>query len=59
MLGVVDRFFEEDSHVVVMEGVDDSLPLTLADDEAEVTQYAQLVGDGGLLHRHRRCELAD
>jgi hypothetical protein len=56
---VVDRFFEKDSHVVVMEGVDDSLALTLADDEAEVTQYAQLVRDGGLLHRHFRCELAD
>jgi|GEM_PF-7066669 len=39
--------------------VDDLLAAALADDETEMTQLSELVGDGGGLHADRVGELAD
>ena len=47
MLDVVDGLLEQDADVAVVEGVDDPAPLRVADDEAEVAEQAELVGDGG------------
>ena len=54
---VVDGFLEQNGNVAVVEGVDDPAPLALADDEAEVAEDPELVGDGGLLHRHSCSQL--
>ncbi len=45
MLGVEDGLVEQRGDVVVVQRVDDLAPDALADDQPEVTQQAQLVGD--------------
>jgi hypothetical protein len=59
VLDVVDGLLEKHADVAVVEGVDDAAPFAFADDEAEVTEDPELVGDGGLFHRHRDSEFAD
>jgi len=56
---VVDGLVEQVGDVVVVERVDGMSSLTLADDEVEVAEDAELVRDGGLLHLDRLCEFAD
>jgi hypothetical protein len=56
---VVDGFFEQHGDVAVVECVDDASAGSLADDESEVAQDTELVGDGGLLHLDRLGEVGD
>ena len=59
MLDVKDGLVEQFGDVGIVESVDDVLALALTDDEAEVAQLAQLVGDGRGLHADSLGELAD
>ena len=59
VLGVRDRLGQQQAHVVVVQRVDHLAPLTLADDEPQVTEHAQLLGDGRLPHADGLGELAD
>jgi hypothetical protein len=52
VLDVADGLVDQRGHVVVVQGVDDPAPVTLADDQPDVAQEAQLMGDGRLLHPH-------
>ena len=56
---VVGGVVEQIGDVRVVQGVDDLPPAPLADDEAKVTQQAQLVRDRGQLHPNRRRKLPD
>ena len=42
-----------------MQGIDDLPPVSFSDDESEVPEHPQLLGDGRLLHLHLTRELAD
>ena len=53
---MVGGLFEEDADVRVMERVENLAALTLADDEPEMAEHPQLMGDGRLLHPDRRRE---
>ena len=59
VVDVGDDLLEHLCDVIIVQGVDDLAPLTLADHEAEVSHQPQLMGDGGILHPDRGCELAD
>ena len=59
MLGVGHRFGEQRPDVVVVKRVDDLPPVTLSDDQPEVAQHPELLGDGRLLHLHRPGQLSD
>jgi hypothetical protein len=59
VLDVEDRFRQQDSDVRVVQAVEDSSPLPLADHETEVAEQAKLVGDSRLLHLDCVRELAD
>jgi hypothetical protein len=56
---VVHGLVEEVGDVGVVECVDDRPSATLADDEAEVTENAELVRDGGRLHFNDLREVVD
>jgi hypothetical protein len=58
MLDVGYDLFEQLADVIVVQLVDDLATVTLPDNEAEVTQHAQLVRDGGALHADALGELA-
>lgn len=59
VLDVVDGLIEQLANVAVVEGVDNGPPGPVAVDQTEVTEKAQLVGHGGLLHIDRGRQLAD
>ena len=50
MIDMRDGLGEQHAHVIVVERIHDAPALTFADDEPEMTQYPQLLRDGGLLH---------
>jgi len=56
VLDVVQRLIQEVGNVRVMERVDDAAAAPLADDEPQVTEQAQLVGDRRSLHTDRLGE---
>ena len=53
VLNMEDRLIEQVRDMRVMEGVDDTPPAPLADNEPEVAQDAKLVRDGGTFHLNR------
>ena len=59
VLDVVDGLVEQVGDVGVVERVDDGPSAAVADDEAEMAEDAELVGDGRLFHLDRVGELAD
>jgi hypothetical protein len=59
MLDVVDRLLEQVGDVRVMQGVDDGAPASLADDESEVAEEAQLVRDRRAFHLDGCGKLVD
>jgi hypothetical protein len=50
VLGVRDGLGKERADVIIVQRIDDPSASTLAQDEPEVSQDAQLLGDRGLLH---------
>ena len=59
MLDVPHRLVDQVGDVGVMQGVDDRAAATRADDETEVAQQPQLMGDGGAFHLDSVGELVD
>lgn len=59
MLGVGDRFGQQRADVIVMEPIDRLPAVALPDDQAEVSQHSQLLGDSGLRHLQIASQLAD
>jgi hypothetical protein len=59
VLDVVDGLVDERRDVIVVELVDDVAATAHADDQAEVTEDAELLRDGRLGHPHLARELAD
>lgn len=59
VLDVGERLLQEIGDVRVVQGVEDVAPAALANDEPEMAQHPQLVGDRGLLHLQRVGQLTD
>jgi hypothetical protein len=59
MLDVADRLLQEIADVVVVEVVHDLTALSATDDQPEMPEHAQLMGDRGRLHLDRGGELVD
>jgi hypothetical protein len=59
VLDVTQGFVEQRRHVRVVESVDHMASVAATQDESEVSQDPQLMGDGGLLHLHRDGEVPD
>jgi hypothetical protein len=54
-----DRLGEQDAYVVVVQGVDGLSASALPDDEPQVPEHAQLLGDRRLLHLDVARQLRD
>jgi hypothetical protein len=52
VLDVVHGLCQEHADMLVVEPIDGAAPVPLADDEPEMTEQAQMMGNGRLLHRH-------
>jgi hypothetical protein len=59
VLGVRDGFGEQDAYMLVVQLVNRLATLTFPDDQAEVAQHAELLGDGRLFHLHGTREIFD
>jgi hypothetical protein len=59
VLDVRHGLVEQVRHVVVVEVIDDPATLAVTDDEPEMAQDAQLMRDGGRLHRDGDRQLVD
>ncbi|MDX6583064.1 MAG: hypothetical protein QOI10_2248, partial [Solirubrobacterales bacterium] len=59
VLDVTDRLFEQLTHMVVVQVVDDLATLAATDDQPEMTQHPQLMRDRRRLHVHGRGQLVD
>jgi len=56
---VRDRLVQQGADMSVVQRVDHLAPVALADDETEVAQHPQLLGDGRLSHPDLARELSD
>jgi hypothetical protein len=59
VINVTQRFVDQGGHVAVEEAIDDVTAVAIPDDQTEIPQHAQLMGDSRLLHLHCRTEVTD
>ena len=56
---MVDGLLEQHPDVGIVQGIDDPVPVPLADDQAQMTEKAKLMRDGGLRHPDGLSESRD
>jgi hypothetical protein len=59
MVDMSKSFIEQCCNVGIEEPIDHVAPGSIADHEAQISKYSQLMGDGWLLHLHFGAEIAD